>query len=100
VRSTLVDQDAVRQPFWDLGLASANSGRREWLALFDPGLGGVRLVFDSPAAAKALADWMRATRSTQVGPYPVRAFAQSLHSLRSLDAHEIDAIAVGPVGEP
>jgi hypothetical protein len=99
VRATLVDQDAVRQPFWDLGLASANSGRTEWLAVFDPALGGVRLVFDSPAAAKALADWMRATRSTQVGPYPVRAFRRSPQSLRPLDARELDAIAVGPIGE-
>jgi len=42
---------------------------------------------------------MRATRSTEVGPYPVRAFRQSPHSLRPLDVREIDAIAVGPVGE-
>jgi hypothetical protein len=100
VRATLVDQDAVRQPLWDLGLASANSGRREWLALFDPALGAMRLVFDSPAAAKALADWLRATRSTQVGPYPVRAFRQPLQSIRPLNAEDIEAIAVGPVGEP
>jgi hypothetical protein len=99
-RATLVDQAAVRQPFWDLGLAAANSARREWLALFDPALGGVRLVFDSPAAAKSLADWMRATRSTQLGKYSVRAFRESLQTLLALDDHELDAIAVGPVGEP
>lgn len=104
VRATLVDQQAVRQPFWDLGLASTNSARREWLALFDPALGGIRLVFDSPAGATAFADWMRATRSTQVGPYALRVFRQSsrlagrpfgsvgmdaLPTLRSLDDHEI-----------
>lgn len=100
VRATLVDRDAVRQPFWDLGLASANSARREWLALFDPALGGVRLVFDSPAAAKSFADWLRVTRSPQVGTYAVRAFRQSLQSLRPLADPDIDAIAVGPVGEP
>ena len=100
VRKTLLDQEAVRQPFWDLGLASANSARREWLALFDPALGGVRLVFDSPAAARSFAEWMRATRSTQVGHYAVRAFRQSPQSLRPLADREIDAIAVGPLGEP
>jgi hypothetical protein len=115
VRATLVDQEAVRQPFWDLGLASANSARREWLALFDPALGGVRLVFDSPAAATALAEWMRATRSTQVGQYAVRVFRQptrlagrpfgsvgadALQTFRPLADRDIDAIAVGPVGEP
>jgi hypothetical protein len=99
-RATLVDRESVRQPFWDLGLASANSARREWLALFDPALGGVRLVFDSPAAAKSFADWMRATRATQVGKYAVRAFRQSPQSLRPLDDSEIDTIAVGPLGEP
>jgi hypothetical protein len=99
-RATLVDRESVRQPFWDLGLASANSARREWLALFDPALGGVRLVFESPAAAKSFADWMRATRATQVGKYAVRAFRQSPQSLRPLDDREIDAIAVGPLGEP
>lgn len=115
VRATLVDQDAVRQPFWDLGLASANSARREWLALFDPALGGVRMVFDSPAAATSFADWLRATRSTDVGPYAVRAFRQStrlagrpfgsvgadaLPTLRPLVDGDINAVAVGPVGEP
>ena len=92
VRKTLLDQDAVRQPFWDLGVASANSARREWLALFDPALGGVRLVFESPAAAKSFADWMRATRATQVGKYAVRAFGQSPQSLRALDDGEIETL--------
>jgi hypothetical protein len=99
-RATLVDREAVRQPFWDLGLASANSARREWLALFDPALGGVRLVFESPAAAKSFADWMRATRATQVGKYAVRAFRQSPQSLRPLNDREIETLAVGPIGEP
>lgn len=115
VRATLVDQDAVRQPFWDLGLASANSARREWLALFDPALGGVRLVFDSPANANAFADWLRTTRSTEVGSYAIRAFRQSsrlagrpfgsvaadaLQTFRPLAAPDINTITVGPVGEP
>ncbi|MGH8185414.1 MAG: hypothetical protein ACREUC_02530, partial [Steroidobacteraceae bacterium] len=114
-RATLVDQDALRQPFWDLGLASSNSARREWLALFDPALGGVRLVFDSPARANALVDWLRATRSSRLGPYAVGAFQQTsrhprrpfasvnedtLRTFRPLADRDIDAIVVGPVAEP
>ncbi|HKU14266.1 MAG TPA: hypothetical protein VJQ52_07700 [Steroidobacteraceae bacterium] len=113
-RGTLVDRDAVRQPFWDVGLAPANAARREWLALFDPAMGGVRLVFDSPAAATAFTDWMRATRSTRVGRYDMRVFRQStpvagrpfgsvspdaLQTLRPLVEHDLDALTVGPVGE-
>jgi hypothetical protein len=99
-RTTLVDRDAVRQPFWDLGLASANAGRREWLALFDSALGGFRLVFDSPAAANSFVRWMRATRSTQAGQYAVRAFRESLQNLRPLTDRDLAALAIGPVGEP
>ena len=99
-RATLVDREAVRQPYWDLGLASDNSARREWLALFDAALGGIRLVFDSPAAAHSFAEWLRATRSSEVGRYTVRVFKQSPQSLRPLTDSDIDAVAIGPIGEP
>lgn len=114
-RVTLVDRASLRQPFWDLGLAAPNSSRREWLALFDPALGAVRLVFDNPASAHALASWVRATRSTQLGRYALTAFRQPDHpgaspfgptneeamrTLRPVTANDLDAIAVGPAGEP
>jgi hypothetical protein len=114
-RATLVDQDALRQPFWDLGLAWSNAVRREWLALFDPALGGIRLMFDSPARAHALADWIRATRSSRLGSYEVGVFQPSTRlarrpfaavnedsrqTLRPLADQDIDAIVVGPVAEP
>ena len=114
-RVTLVDQDSLRQPFWDLGLASPNSARREWLAVFAPDRGGVRLTFESPAIAQAFADWLRATRSTQLGPYKLRVFRQAnrqsgrpfaslteeaLQTLRPLAAEDLRALTVGPVGEP
>ena len=114
-RMTLVDQDSLRQPFWDVGLASPNSARREWLAVFAPDHGGVRLAFESPTDAHAFADWLRATGSTQLGPYQLRVFRQAdrrsgrpfgslteeaMRTLRSFEAADIRALAVGPVGEP
>lgn len=114
-RATLVDQDSLRQPFWDIGLASANSARREWLALFAPALGGVRLVFENPASAHAFAEWLRTTHSTQLGSYELRVFRQAgrlagrpfgslaaevMRSFRPFTADDIRALTVGPVGEP
>jgi hypothetical protein len=114
-RVTLVDQDALRQPFWDVGLAAPNSARREWLAVFAPDWGGVRLTFESPANAHAFADWLRATRSTLLGSYELRVFrqanrrggrpfgplsAEALQTFRPLSAEDLRALTVGPVGEP
>lgn len=114
-RVTLVDQDALRQPFWDVGLAAPNSARREWLAVFTPDWGGVRLTFESPATAHAFADWLRATRSTQLGSYELRVFRQpnrrggrpfgslgeeAMQTFRPLAAEDLRALTVGPVGEP
>ncbi|MGH8239887.1 MAG: hypothetical protein ACREXP_23140, partial [Steroidobacteraceae bacterium] len=114
-RVTLVDQDSLRQPFWDVGLAPPNSARREWLALFAPAWGGVRLAFESPASAHAFAEWLLATRSTQLGSYELRVFrpanrrsgrpfgslsAEAMQTFRPLAAEDIRALTVGPVGEP
>ena len=114
-RVTLVDQDSLRQPFWDLGLAPPNSARREWLAVFAPDRGGVRLTFESPAGAHAFADWLRSTRATQLGPYELRVFRQAsrrsgrpfgslteeaMQTFRPLAAEDIRALTVGPAGEP
>lgn len=114
-RVTLVDQDALRQPFWDVGLAAPNSARREWLAVFAPDLGGVRLTFESPASAHALADWLRTTRATQLGAYELRVFSQAnrrggrpfgslteeaMQTFRPLAVEDLRALTVGPVGEP
>lgn len=114
-RVTLVDRDSLRQPLWDLGLASVNTGRKERLALFDPRLGAVRLVFDDPASAHSFASWMRATGATQVGSYPLSVFEQggpwamrpfgpvgeeAMPTLRPVTTADIRKIAVGPAGEP
>lgn len=114
-RVTLVDRESLRQPLWDLGLASTNTGRKERLALFDPALGAVRLVFDSPAGAHSFANWMRATGATQVGTYPLSVFEQTdpwsarpfgpvgeqlMPTLRPVTTTDIGKIAVGPAGEP
>lgn len=114
-RATLVDRESLRQPLWDLGLASTNASRKERLALFDPTLGAVRLVFDSPATAHSFAGWMRATGATQVGPYALSVFQQAgpwaarpfgpisedvMRTLRPVTAADIRGIKVGPAGEP
>lgn len=114
-RVTLVDQDSLRQPFWDVGLAAPNSARREWLAVFNPEQGGVRLTFESPASAHAFADWLRTTRSTRLGAYELRVFRQpnrrggrpfgslteeAMQTFRSPTADDFRALTVGPVGEP
>ena len=114
-RVTLVDHDSLRLPFWDVGIASANSSRREWLALTDPARGAVRLVFDDPASAHAFASWLRMTRSTGIGEHGLAVFQQPgrlagrpfgpigadmMKTLRPITDQDIDKIAVGPVGEP
>jgi hypothetical protein len=114
-RVTLVDVDSLRLPFWDLGLAAANSSRKEWLAMTDPALGAVRLVFDDPTSAHAFASWLRTTRSTRVGAHELAVFQQSgrltgkpfgpigedmMRTLRPITDQDIDRIAVGPAGEP
>jgi hypothetical protein len=114
-RLTLVDVDSLRLPCWDLGLASSNSSRKEWLAMTDPALGAVRLVFENPASAHALASWLRTTRSTRVGNHDLAVFQQSgrlvgrpfgpvsadmMKTLRPLTDQDIERIAVGPAGEP
>lgn len=114
-RVTLVDQDSLRQPLYDLGVASTNAGRNERLALFDPTLGAVRLVFDSPASATSFANWIRTTGATQVGSYPLTVFEQTgvwarkpfgpvteeaMRTLRPVTAKDIKGIKVGPAGEP
>jgi hypothetical protein len=114
-RVTLVDVESLRLPFWDLGLASSNSSRGEWLALTDPALGAVRLVFDDPASAHAFANWLKTTRSTRVGNHGLAVFKQSgrltgkplgpigedlLKTLRPMTERDIEKIVVGPAGEP
>lgn len=114
-RVTLVDQDAVRQAFWDLGLAPKNSSRREWLAVQSPQTGAIRLTFDSPAAANSFAAWLQTTRATAIGGYSIGAFtqkdiradrpygpldAEAMRTYRPLQSKEFPDIKVGPVGEP
>lgn len=114
-RVTLVDHDSLRQPLWDLGLASANAVRKERIALFDPALGAVRLVFDNPASAHSFVSWMRATGATRVGTYSLSLFDQAgpwsvrpfgpvgedlMPTLRSVTTADIAKIKVGPAGDP
>ncbi len=114
-RTTIVDRDAVRAPFWDLGVSSLNAPRSQWLALSDPASGIFRAVFDSPATATSFANWIRATGSAQAGPYQLGLFQQdgrkplrplapvdrgALDTFRVLTREDIQALRTGPLGEP
>ena len=114
-RVTLVDHDSLRQPLWDLGLASANAARKQRVALFDPAVGAVRLVFDNPASAHSFANWMRATGATRVGSYSLSVFDQAgpwsvrpfgpigedmMPTLRPVTTADLAKIKVGPAGDP
>lgn len=113
-RTTLIDKDALRQPLWDLGLASKNTGRRQWLAVSRSDVGGVRMVFDSPAAAESFANWLVVTRTSEVQGYRIGAFTQpdapgirpfasldaaTMQTFRPLRPEEFERIQTGSVGE-
>lgn len=113
-RVTLVDQDAVRQPLWDLGLAAPNGSRAAWLALFRSDVGAIRMVFDSPEAANSFANWLQVSRATEVQGYAIGSFtqgnrsasrpyvvvdAEAMKSFKLLEPTDVAAIKVGSVGE-
>jgi len=113
-RVTLVDQNTIRQPLWDLGLAGANGLRLSWLVLMHPANGYTRVVFDSPTAANSLANWIKATGATRIGEYalgvvqPVsqkrgRPFGpldpDSMKSFRQLKETELHQLKLGALGE-
>jgi len=114
-RVTLVDQDAVRQPLWDIGIAASSNGRRNWwLALAAPATGVIRLIFESPAAANAFTQWVKVTHATGLGRYSLgviqpsipktqRPFAPidlaALQTFRALAPDELAALKVGALGE-
>jgi hypothetical protein len=113
-RATLVDKDAVRPPLWDLGVSTLNQSRTQWLGLRDSQSGVFRAVFDSPTAATSFANWIRATRSTRVGPYEIGLFERDGYPLRPLvpvdrgapdtfqpiTEDQQDHLRVGPLGGP
>ena len=114
-RATVVDKESVRPPLWDLGVSSLNAYRTRWLALSGPASGVLRAVFDSPAAATSFANWIRASRSAQAGPYQLGLFERSgrkplrplvpvdytaPETFRVLTPQDAEAIRTGPLGEP
>lgn len=113
-RVTLVDQEAIRQPLWDIGIASANGRRGTWLALSDPAAGIIRLIFESPSAAGAFASWLQMTRATRLGHYSLgvfeppesltkRSFAPidsaAMQTFRPLAPGDFAALKIGALGE-
>jgi hypothetical protein len=111
----LVDRDAVRPPYWDLGISELNGNRKYWLALFDESHGAFRAMFESPAAANAFASWIRASGATKAGPYTLGLFDGTkpktlrpfvpvdktvLETFQPLVPGEAKDLRAGPLGEP
>lgn len=114
-RTLLVDQESLRQPLWDVGPAFNNSVRKERLALFDPAVGAVRLVFADPAKAHLFLTWVRATGATQIGDYSLTLIQPAtgrgtrpfgpisddvMATLRPVTPADRDMLNVGPAGDP
>ncbi|MGH8227966.1 MAG: hypothetical protein ACREU3_08710 [Steroidobacteraceae bacterium] len=104
-----------RPPLWDLGTSELNEGRTAWIALYDARLGPFRAIFDSPQAARAFANWGRATRSTTVGRFSIGLFTAQpgipqrpmvpvdrsiARTLRPIVARDWNSIRAGPLDEP
>jgi hypothetical protein len=114
----LIDRDAVRQPYWDLGVPKGSvlgPYRDRMLALFSPSGGAVRAVFESPSAATAFATWIRETQATTAGPYTLGVFngidplnlrtllpldKDILETFRSLSPDDREGMRAGALGEP
>lgn len=112
-RVTLVDEDAIRQPLWDIGVASTNGGRSKWLAVSDPAAGVIRLIFESPSAANAFASWVKMTRATAFGRYSLGVFErpasrsrtfsplepEAMQTFRPITPADVAQLRVGALGE-
>ena len=109
-----MDQESIRQPLWDIGIASTNGRRSKWLALSDPTAGIIRLIFDSSAAANSFASWIQAVRPAQLGRYSLGVFEPTMsrtrrsfapidssvmQMLRSLTPDDFAALKIGALGE-
>jgi hypothetical protein len=117
-RVILIDRDAARQPYWDLGFPKGSgpgSIRDRWLALFSPSVGAVRAVFESPSTASAFATWIRMTQATTAGPYTLGLFKgpdafklptrlpldkNILETFHPLSPDDREDMRVGALGEP
>ena len=73
-RLELIDRPSVLPDLWGLRETGHRGEEDEWLALNDPTTGPFRAVFTNPVAAQGFADWLRATRATQVDKYPLGLF--------------------------
>lgn len=113
-RVAMVDREAIRQHYWDLGFAPTNASRQEWLALFDETRGPIRPIFDSPAVANAFVNWLQITKPAEIAGYRLGAFRQrdhrptrpysaldadSMRTFRPITAEDFSALRSGPVGE-
>jgi len=73
-RFELIDRASVLPDLWGLRKTGHHGEEDEWLALSNPTTGPFRAVFTNPLAAQGFADWLRATRSTQVDQHSLGLF--------------------------
>jgi hypothetical protein len=114
-RFILVDRTATAPNLWDLR-QSAEHGRSEWwLALFSAKDGPLRAIFTSPGDASGFASWLRQTHALHAGGYDIGMFrpeysrsarrtVPAFHSVadtyRTASVDDLDALAIGRLGEP
>lgn len=99
-RAAILDLDAVRQPYWDIGVGGRNAGRTAWLAFRAPALGVQRAVFESPAAANAFIAWIGAVKAAKAGAYDLGVFdGMTAETFSPIVSDDVERLRVGTVGE-
>jgi len=112
-RFTMVDHESVLPSLWDLHTLPRDGKRKRWLALFEPGVGPVRVVLGNAQVAASLAHWLRVTAATRLGKYQLGLFEgdelrgratlppdrEIGSNYRAATVEEVQALDVGRLGE-
>jgi len=99
-RFELVDHDSELPALWDLHTARQPGHPESWLALYSAATGPLRMIFTSPAAAHAFAQWVLETGATRAGRYGLGLLQPSEPGRRaSLAADRPVAEAYRPLAE-
>jgi hypothetical protein len=114
-QATIVDHEALRQPLWDIGIASPSEGRRRFLSLYSAKLGVIRAIFSSPTEAQSFVSWISLSHAVRVGDFELGIASQSTgdvsdqsdgrselppSSFARLQSDVVDQLRIGPLGEP
>jgi hypothetical protein len=112
-KTVLVTKEELRQPLWDIGVATPAAGRTKQLAFYSPRTGIIRVVFDGVAEANAFVTWVRMTGANDAGQFslglidgtstgsPITPSDSSIPIyFHPLTSEDLNSLVVGPVGEP